>query len=93
MSALVLETANYSQISATTVVRSGPTRLLGIILSSGTSPTVLIRDNTATGSGTIAVNTMPLITGFNPIPVTLNTGLGVELGGTGVQATVLYDPA
>jgi hypothetical protein len=76
----------------TVTVLDKPCRLIGIIASSGTSPTARVFDNTA-ASGTVAIETVALAVGFNSLPITLKRGLTVVIGGTTVQATIVYDPS
>lgn len=93
MSTLVCETGNYARIATatTTVVRSGPTRVLGVIVASTTAGTVQIFDNTSVAAP-IALNTAQFPVGFTPLPMTLNTGLTVVTGGT-IDCTIVFDPA
>lgn len=92
MSNPVNEAGNYRNITASTLIFTGPCRLLGIFVASASStPTIKVWDNTA-GSGATVVNTFtPLPGTFYPMPFTLSNGCFVTIGGT-VDCTVSHIP-
>lgn len=77
----------------TVVICDRPCRMLGIIVSSGTTPTARVFDNPSGATGAPAVETIALPVGFTPMPLELKRGLTVVIGGTTVQATIVYDPS
>ena len=87
----VSEAANYTNISASTLIRTGPGKLLGIFVASASStPTIKVWDNTSAAT-TIIVNTFtPTEATFYPIPVRFETGCYVSISGT-VDCTVIWE--
>ena len=81
---------NWARISSatTTQVKSGSGQLIGVIVASSTSGTLLVYDDTA--STTIAINTMTPALGWNPLPVPFKKGLRITSGGT-IDCTVIYN--
>ena len=73
--------------ATTTQVKTGRGFLAGIILASGSSPTVVIYDDTA--STLVALNTMTPVVGWNPIPLPFTSGLRIVTGGT-IDCTVVF---
>lgn len=92
MSNAVVETGAYKNISASTLVRTGPAQLLGIFVASASAtPTIKVWD-ALTGVAPILVNTFtPAASTFYPIPATCQTGIYVSISGT-VDCTVFWLP-
>ena len=88
----VNETGAYKNISTSTLVRTGPCRLLGIFVASASAtPTIKVWD-AVTAVAPIVVNTFtPSAGSFYPMPFTLGTGLYVTISGT-VDCTVAWNP-
>ena len=89
---LVQETSSYTNISTSTLIRTGRGALTGIFVASASAtPTIKVWDNTSAAT-TILVNTFtPAAATFYPIPAAFGTGLYVTIGGT-VDCTVLWNP-
>jgi hypothetical protein len=82
MSAPVVESGSYKNLSASGLVKDGPGALLGIFVASSSSGTVKVWDNSA-GSGTVLVNATSVAAAtFYPMPGRFNTGCYVTIGGT-----------
>lgn len=91
LSANVNQSVNYTNISASGLVRTGPGSLLGIFVASGASPTIKVWDNTSAAT-TILVNTFtPNVASFHPMPGAFQTGLYITIGGT-CDCTVFWGP-
>jgi len=90
MSQPVHETGSFSNISTSTLVKSGAGKLLGIFCASASStPTIKVWDSTA-ASGTVVVNTFTPIPGnYHAIPADVGTGIYVTISGT-VDCTVFF---
>lgn len=88
----VSEAHDYTNISASTLIRTGPGKLLGIFVASASStPTIKVWDNTS-GASTVIVNTFTPSSGtFYPIPAKFQTGCYVTISGT-VDCTVFWEP-
>jgi len=84
-----IQAGNTKVLTASGTVKVGDGVLLGVIVSSSTSLTIKLWDNTA-ASGTVLVDTTAAITAptFIPMPVAFGTGLFATLGGTGSAAFV-----
>lgn len=88
--------AYYQTLSATGQVKIGLSKLKGIFVSSGTSPTVAIYDS-ATSSNTDPVviaqftAATPGVYMFAAEGISLNSGLYVVLGGTTPKVTIFYE--
>ena len=90
--------ALYKSISATTQIKVGATKLLGIFITSGTSPTVAVYDSaTASNSDPTVLATL---TAIAPVHYNLtgdanglflSKGCYVVLGGTNPVATIVYE--
>lgn len=79
--------------ATTTQVFTGTGVIAGFFVSSGTSPSVTIYDNTtATGTPILAAFTAPA-NGFYPFPASFGTGLRVVTGGTTPNVTILWAQA
>ena len=93
LSTSVSEGGNYTNISASTLIRTGPGKLLGIFVASASStPTIKVWDNTSAAT-TVIVNTFTPGSGtFYPIPCRFETGCYVTISGT-VDCTVMWEPA
>ena len=86
---------NYAlpaQISANTLVYTGPSVVDAIIVSSHTNGTVKLWDS-LTASGTVALNTYTYSAGSSVIPLGMkfNIGIYVDMGGTTQQISVLWN--
>jgi len=80
-------------LTATGLVYTGPVVANGIIVSSHSSGTIKLWDNTA-GSGTVLVNTITLGATERFIPLygaKANVGIFATVGGT-LAATLVYNP-
>lgn len=81
----VEDQANYTNASASALVKTGAGRVFGIVVNSHSSGTIKLWDNTA-GSGTVLVNTFtfPAGSGVYKFPAALKftTGLYMTIGGT-----------
>ena len=89
----VLETedrSTYTNLTADTLVKTGPGRLKGIFVASGTTPTIKIWDNTSAAT-TVLINAFtPAVATYYPFPdVEFATGLYVDVGGT-IDCTVFW---
>ncbi len=91
-SASVSEAGNYTNLTADTLVRTGPGKLLGVFVASASgTPTIKVWDNTSAAT-TVIVNTFTPSAGvFYPMPCRFETGLYVDIGGT-VDITVFWEP-
>jgi hypothetical protein len=80
----------YSQISASTAVKSSTGIIGGIFVSAASNtPTITVYDNTA-GSGTKIIDTFTPTAGtYYNIPAAYSIGCYVAIGGT-VSCTVFY---
>lgn len=90
---IVTEAGEYTNISASTLIRTGSGHLLGIFVASASAtPTIKVWDNTS-AAGSIIVNTFTPVAGtFYPLPFAYSTGLYVSIGGT-VDCTVSWGEA
>lgn len=88
----VSEAGDYTNISASALIRTGPGKLLGIFVASASStPTIKVWDNTSAAT-TVLVNTFtPTASQFYPIPARFTTGCYVTISGT-VDCTVFWEP-
>lgn len=79
-----------TQISATATIDTGGGVLHGIFVSSGTTPTFTIYDNTsATGDPVVATFTV-MSAGFYELNLAYGVGLHIVVGGTSPEMTVLW---
>ena len=87
---IVAECGSYTNISTSTLIRTGTGNLLGIFVASASStPTIKVWD-AVSAAAPILVNTFTPVGGvFYPIPATFVTGLYVTIGGT-VDCTVFW---
>lgn len=92
MSMQVVDTGTYSNISASTLIRTGPGQLLGIFCASASNtPTIKVWD-AVTAAAPILVNTfVPVAATYHKIPANFATGLYVTISGT-VDCTVFWNP-
>jgi hypothetical protein len=91
MSNPVVESAGYTNMSASALVRTGAGQLLGIFVASSSAGTVKLWDNTSAAT-TVIVNTFSATAAtFYPIPVNFKNGLYVTIGGT-ADITVIWNP-
>ena len=72
----------YSNISASAVVKASAGNLAGFHVNSSSSGTVKLWDNASAGSGTVLINTYSPSVGWNPCPFRFRNGLYATLGGT-----------
>lgn len=90
--------ANYAHLTATSQVKVGATKLVGIFCSSGTTPTVAIYDSAAASTSdpvviaqfTAATPGEYVFTGDED-GLYLKNGLYVVLGGSSPKVTVSYE--
>lgn len=90
--------ANYAHLTATSQVKVGAAKLVGIFCSSGTSPTVAIYDSAAASTSdpvviaqfTAATPGEYVFTGDED-GLYLKNGLYVVLGGSNPKVTVSYE--
>jgi hypothetical protein len=77
-------------VSASGNVKVGSGALLGIFVSAASStPTIAVYDDAATGTTTKIVDTFTPVAGtWYPLPIGVNAGINVVIGGT-VSATVV----
>lgn len=73
--------------ATTTQVKTGQGAMAGFILASGSAPTLVVYDDTA--STTIALNTYTPVLGWNPLPLPFSKGLRIVSGGT-IDGTVIF---
>jgi len=90
--------SNYAHITATSQIKIGAGKLKGIIVSSGTTPTVAVYDSSKSlDSDPVVIAQFTGATpGFYPIPgdeqgLFFKTGLYVVLGGVSPKVTVIFD--
>lgn len=90
--------ANYAYLEATSQVKIGGTKLIGVFCSSGTTPTVAIYDsNAASASDPVAVAQFTAAVPGNYVftgdedGLYLKNGLYVVLGGTDPKVTIAYE--
>lgn len=90
--------SNYTHLTATAQVKVGGGKLKGIIVSSGTSPTVAVYDSGAasTSDPVIIAQFTGATPGFYPIPgdeqgLYFKNGLYAVLGGTTPKVTFIFD--
>lgn len=81
---------DYTNLSASALVKTGEGELLGIFVASASStPTIKLWDNTSAAT-TVLVNTFTPTAGtWYPIPVRFRTGLYITISGT-VDCTVMW---
>jgi len=88
---MVLESTNYTNLSASALVKTGTGGLLGIFVASTSGGTIKLWDNTS-AAGTVIVNTFsPLAGTFYPLPAQFTTGLYITIGGT-ADVTLFWTP-
>lgn len=79
----VTETGGYKNITASTAVRTGRGRLLGIFVASASAtPTIKVYDGTDNTGAVITGVFTPIGGTFYPIPAKFGTGCYVEISGT-----------
>ena len=71
----------YTNISASTLIKTGEGDIIGIWVASTTAGTVKLWDNTSAAT-TVLLNTSTLNTGWNPMPFHFNTGLYITVANT-----------
>lgn len=92
MGAPVIECGSYKNITASTLVFTGPCQLLGIFVASASAtPTIKVWDNTSAAAPVVVNTFVPSAGVFYPLPFSLTTGLYVTIGGT-VDCTVSWLP-
>ena len=93
MSAPVIETGTPTYINATnTVVRTGALQLLGLFVSfAASTPTIELYNATTSATATIVPQFTPAGGTWYPLPISLNTGLTIVVGGT-VRAVISWNP-
>lgn len=91
MSTPVIEAVGYTRISASTLIKTGQGRLMGIFVTSASAtPTITLYDNTAASGTQITGAFTPAGSTFYAIPVNF-ANLYVSISGT-VDATILWEP-
>lgn len=85
----VLETSDPTALSASAVVRSNVSKLMGIFVSTASgTPTITVYNEPTALAGVLMVNTfIPLPGTYYPLPFTANRGIYVVITGT-VTCTV-----
>jgi len=91
--------SQYQHLTATAQVKIGAAKLKGIVVNSGTNPTVAVYNTgVASTSGTVVADTMTFATvpAVMSLPgdeagIYLDKGLYVVLGGTSPKVTLIYD--
>ncbi len=87
-----MDNVKYTNISASTLIKTGAGAVHGFIVNSHTSGTLKLWDNTS-AAGTVICNTITLAAGPNfitlPMGVSFNTGLYATIGGT-ADITILW---
>ena len=87
-----VDNVKYTNIAASTLIKTGAGALHGIIVNSHTSGTLKLWDNTSAAS-TVLLNTITFAAGPNfvtlPMGVSFNTGLYATIGGT-ADITILW---
>ncbi len=83
--------SSYANISASTLIATGPGRIFGIFVASASNtPTIKIWDNTSAATTTLINTFTPAAAAYYQLPgVEFATGLYVTIGGT-VDCTVFY---
>jgi hypothetical protein len=88
----VREAATYTNISASTLIKTGAGIVKGIIINSHTTGTIKLWDNTSAAT-TVILETISLNVGERSIPmdagIEFSTGLYVTIGGT-ANVTILW---
>lgn len=88
----VSQRASYANISADTLIKTGPGRFFGFIVNSHSSGTLKVWDNTS-GATTILLNTITFAAGPQswvfPVGIEFGVGLYADIGGT-IDVTILY---
>jgi len=79
--------------ATTTQVFTGTGVIAGFFVSSGTTPSVTIYDNTASSGTPILAAFAAPANGFYPFPGSFGTGLRVVTGGTTPNVTILWAQA
>ena len=77
----------YSNQTASALIKTGEGFIIGIYLNSGTA-SVVVRD-ALTATTPVICNTTPLVAGWNPMPFRFGTGLYLSITGT-CDLTVSY---
>ena len=82
----------YKNITADTLIKTGFGKVAGFVVNSHTSGTLKLWDNTSAAT-TVITNTSTFPPGSQvvsfPKPISFNTGLYAEIGGT-VDLTIIY---
>jgi hypothetical protein len=84
--------ASDTNISASSLIKTGSGRVQGIVINSHTAGTIKLWDNTA-ASGTVIVNTITFAVGERFIPLfgaSFGTGLYASIGGT-ADVSLMYN--
>lgn len=88
-----VNTAKYSNKSASASIKTGTGAVYGFIINSHTNGTLKFWDNTA-GSGTVIMNTYTFPSGSGmvtfPTGIEFYTGLYATIGGT-ADVTIIYE--
>lgn len=76
--------------ATTTQIYTGSGVILGFFVSSGTTPSVTIYDNTTTTGTPILATAVAPAVGWYPFPAGFSTGLRVVTAGTNPNVTVVW---
>lgn len=83
---------NYKNLTASALVKTGFGKVAGFVVNSHTSGTLKLWDNTSAAT-TVLTNTYTFPSGSQvvsfPEPISFNTGLYADIGGT-VDLTIVY---
>lgn len=87
---VVIEAAQFTNISATALIKRGTGKLVGIFVASASAtPTIKVWDDVA-ATGTVIVNTFtPTGATFYPIPAAFSNGCFITISGT-VDCTAFW---
>lgn len=87
-----IDNVKYTNIAASTLIKTGAGAVHGFIVNSHTSGTLKLWDNTSAAT-TVLLNTITFSAGPNfvsfPMGVSFNTGLYATIGGT-ADITILW---
>ena len=82
----------YTNITADTLIKTGPGKVYGVVVNSHTSGTLKLWDNTSAAT-TVITNTYTFTAGSQvvtfPDAIAFNTGLYADIGGT-VDLTIIW---
>lgn len=85
----VARAGNYARLTASGLIKTGAGQLLGVIISSTSSGTITLYDNTSAAAPQITGTITPAAGQFLPLHVIFKTGAYAAIGGT-IDATFVY---